>query len=72
MILTYASIVNHFTPFLGKKSIVLKFFIFNEVKIVISGILNMLIFMMTIHERIEMKVGNIKYVSCAMNEESYV
>ena len=70
MILTCASIANYFTPFLEKKSIVLKLFISNELKVVISGILYMLIFMMMMHDREEMKVWNIKYGHRALNKES--
>jgi len=58
--------------FLGKKSIVFKAFITNEPKVVISRIFYLLIFMMMIHEREEMKVWNMKYGHCANNEESYV
>ena len=72
MILTCTLIANHFTPLLGKKSIVFKAFITNKPKVVIFGIFYMLIFMMTIHERKVMKVWNMKYVHCAMKEESYV
>jgi len=60
MILTCASIANHCTPFCGKKSIMFKVFITNELKVVISEILYVLIFMMMIHERDEIKVWNIK------------
>jgi len=56
MILTCALIANHFTPFFGKKSIVFKVFITNELKFVIFGILYVLIFMMMIHDRDEKKV----------------
>ena len=72
MILTCTSIANHFTPFIGKKSIVFKAFITNELKVVISRIFYLLIIMMMIYEREEMKVWNIKYGHCAMNKESYV
>jgi len=72
MILTRASIANHFTPFLGKKSIVFKVFIYNEIKVMIFGIFYMLMFMMMILESKEIKVWNMKYGHCAMKEESYV
>jgi len=71
MILTCASIANHFTPFLGKKSIVFKFFITDELKVVISGILYILIFMVMIHKRDKTKVLNIKYGHRVLNNESY-
>jgi len=70
IILTCASIANYFIPFLGKKSIVLKLFISNELKVVIYGILYMLVFMMMMHDRELMKVWNIKYVHRALNKES--
>lgn len=71
MILSCTSIANHFTPFIGKKSIVFKAFITNEFKVVISGIFYLLIIMMMIYERKEIKVWNMKYGYCAMNKGSY-
>jgi len=59
-----------FTLFLGKKSIVFKVFISNELKVVISKILYILILMMMIHERKEMEVWNMKYGHRAMNKET--
>jgi len=70
MILTCVSIANHFTLFHGKKCIMFKVFISNELKVVIYGILYMLIFMMIIHDRKEMEVWNLKYGHCAMNKET--
>jgi len=70
MILTCASIANHFTLFHGKKYIVFKVFISNELKVVIFEILYMLIFMMMIREREEMEVWNLKYGHRAMNNKT--
>jgi len=49
---------------------VFKVFITNELKVVISEILHVLIFMMMIHDRDEMKVWNIKYGHHALNNKS--
>ena len=68
MILTCTSIANHFTPFIGKKSIVFKAFITNEFKVMISEIFYFLIIMMMIYEREEMKVWSMIYGHSAMNE----
>jgi len=72
MILICASIVNHFTPFPVKKSILFKVFITNEPKVVISGIFYLLIFMMILHETKEIKVWSMKYGHRDTNDESYV